>query len=112
MMNSQEVKIGPGFDNYSASSSQKCLPGKPKMIPGSLPKVFLRLKMGDACAVTNPAVLIPRAQVPKMHPRETQNDAREPPKRVFAPQNGACMCSIKSLGFDRALFGAKDASPG
>ena len=80
------------------------------MIPGSLPKVFLRLKMGDACAVSNPAVLIQRAQVPKMHPRETENDAREPPKSVFAPQNGACMCSIKSRGYNKALFGAKDAS--
>ena len=40
------------------------------MIPGSLPKVFLRLKMGDACAVSNPAVLIQRALVRKMPARD------------------------------------------
>ena len=56
MMNSQKAKIGPGFDTARPG------PGKPKMIPGSLPKVLLRPKMGD------PAVVMQRAQVPTMHP--------------------------------------------
>ena len=40
------------------------------MIPESLPKVFLRRKMGHACALSNPSVLIERFLVPKMRPRD------------------------------------------
>ena len=64
-MNSQKAKIGPGFD-AARPGPEKAPPGSPKWSPGAFQKCFGAPKMGDAYAVSNPAVLIQRALVPKM----------------------------------------------
>ena len=64
-MNSQKAKIGPGFET-ARPDPENALPGSPKWSPGAFQKCFCDPKMGDAYAVSNPAVLIQRALVPKM----------------------------------------------
>ena len=64
-MNSQKAKIEPGFET-ARPDPENALPGSPKWSPGAFEKCFCDPKMGDAYAVSNPAVLIQRALVPKM----------------------------------------------